>query len=156
MAEARNRLRVGLTRLRRSVPLLESGGRVGLDPELVRVDVHEVRERLREIALEPEADAESHALKQLLPQLGTVLFPQATAAWELEAQTAWSHTATAALERLGDLAEQAGDNALAAAAAEASVRHFPYEAPAWERYLRAMTRLGRATEAARRLAATRR
>jgi DNA-binding SARP family transcriptional activator len=156
VAEARNRLRVALTRLRRSVPLREAGDHVGLDPDLVRVDVADLRERLRETGLEPAAAAEARALEELLPRLGQLLFPDPAGDWELQAQSAWSETACAALERLGELAEQLIDHALAAAAAEAALRHFPYDAAAWERYLRAMTRLGRGSEAARSLAAARR
>lgn len=155
-ADARNRFRVALTRLRRAVPLLETDDGVALDPDVVEVDVTDLGQRLADIALEPSAEAESALLKELLGPLATVLFPGAASDWELDAQGRWSLAASRALERLGRLAEEAIDNATAASAAEAALRHFPYDAEAWEQYLRAMTRLGRGAEAGRNLAAAQR
>lgn len=155
-ADARNRFRVSLTRLRRSVPLLEADDRVGLDPNHVEVDITTIQKRLAEIALEPSAEAEVAILKGLINTLGTVLFPQAATEWEMEAQVAWGQTACRALERLGSLAEEMLDYATAAIAAEAALRHFPYDAEAWQRFVQAMTRLGRGAEAGRSLAAAQR
>lgn len=154
--DARNRLRVALTRLRRVVPLAEVDDLVALDPAKVRVDVTHLRQRLADIALEPSAEGEASALRELLAPLGTLLFPEADRAWQLEAQSRWSQEACLALERLGALAEEAIDNPTAAEAAEACLRHFPFEGTFWERYLQAMTRLGRAQAARRNLAAARR
>lgn len=155
-ADARNRFRVSLTRLRRVAPLVEADDRVGLDANQVEVDITLVEKRLAEIDLEPSVEAEVAMLKGLIGTLGMVLFPQAAREWEMEAQARWSQTACRALERLGGLAEEVMDYATAASAAEATLQHFPYDAEAWERFLRAMTRLGRGAEAGRDLAAAQR
>lgn len=150
--EARNRFRVSLTRLRRLVPLVEEDDRVGLDANQVEVDVNLIEKRLAEIGLEPTVEAEVAMLKGLIGTLGTVLFPQPASEWEMDAQLNWSQTACRALERLGRLAEEVADYATAANAAEAALQHYPYDAEAWERFLDAMTRLGRGAEAGRKLA----
>ena len=156
LADARNRFRVSLTRLRRLVPLVEADDRIGLDSNQVQVDITLIEKRLAEIGLEPAVETEFAMLKELIGTLGMALFPQAASEWEMEAQVAWSQTACRALERVGSLAEEVLDYATAASAAEAALRHFPYDAEAWERFLRAMTRIGRGAEAGRSLAAAQR
>ncbi len=154
-AAGRNRLRVGLTRLRGSIPLREVEETVGLDPTRVSVDLCDLKDQLRDLAFEPSAEMEIESLKALLPSLSEVLFVQATEDWRLRAQADWSQSASAALDRLGNLAEEALDNATAAASAQAMLNHFPFQVQPWERYLRAMARMGLSAEAERKLALAR-
>lgn len=154
--DARNRLRVALTRLRRGIALKEVGDEVGLDPDLTEVDLHRVRSRLAELGLEPDAAAEVNGLAELAESLSATLFPGTGSEWEMQAQLDWSQVAAEALGRLGDLAENTIDFRNAALAAEGCLRHFPEDGRQWERYLGSMARLGRREEAARTLALARR
>ncbi|MBS1719867.1 MAG: helix-turn-helix domain-containing protein [Armatimonadetes bacterium] len=155
-ADARNRFRVSMSRLRRLVPLVETEDSVSLDASQVEVDIALIKKRLAEIELEPAVETEVAMLKELLFTLRMVLFPKATSEWEMKAQAAWSQTACRTLERLGILAEEMLDYSTAADAAEAALEHYPFDTGSWERFLRAATRLGRGAEAGRRLAAAQR
>lgn len=154
-AAARNRLRVALTRLRSTVPLIETGEQVGLNPTEVAVDLCDVHAELSEIEQEPSEEAERARLMSLLVPLSSPLFPNAVLDWELAAQAAWSASAVRALHRLGELAEQFFDSRTAALAAKASLGHQPYDAEAWARRMRAMTNLGEASAAASEFVAAR-
>ena len=154
-ADARNRLRVSLSRLRKDVPLTEIGEHIKLDPTLVSVDLHETKEKLQEIYLEPNEQEELRLLRDLLPKFGSVLFPHAEEDWQLEAQAGWGKIACEALEKLADLAERQDDSALVALAMELSLIHFPYEEETWNRFMRAMARMGQGAKATRKLSVAR-
>ncbi len=152
---ARNRLRVALTRLRRTGFLREQGDQIGLNPETISVDVCELRSRIADARDEPDPALEIQALAALLPQLRRPLFPELSSSWQLHAQTEWALVACEALQRLTEMAEEGAQYVLMAGAAEGVLQHFPYDPGSWNRYMRAMIQAGQATEAQQRLSAAR-
>lgn len=149
--EARNRLRVALSRLRKQIPLLEYENLVSLDGGEVTVDLYEARLGLQPGQEEPDGRDEAVALSKWLPWLKQTLFPGATHDWELQAQAEWAQSAGLVLERLSELGEELLDASLTATASEALIDHFPGDVAAWNRYLSSMVRLGRPGEASRKL-----
>ncbi len=156
-ADARNRLRVALSRLRSEMPLIESeshgsgAAMVGLDRARVRVDLADVTERLTLALTEPDPRLEREALVELLPtlcsKLGVAKEPDAFS----RAHNDWAFAACQGLSRLSLLAAAESDWETVLAAAEGALGHFPFDTDAWEHRVRALIKMGRAQEAGRLL-----
>lgn len=156
-ADARNRLRVALSRLRAEVPLTEteskSGGAdlIGFDRNEVKVDLYEVHEKLSVSRIEPDPSVEQSLLKELAPLLSKKLcVPSDSEAFQ-QAHNDWALAASQGLSRLAGLAASEGDWDTSLAAAEGVLSLFPFDADAWESRIQAMVRLSRGQEAARLL-----
>jgi len=156
-ADARNRLRVALSRLRAEVPLIETESAktgavlVGLDRSQVSVDIAEVNDLLSVARTEPDPAVERESLLELLPtlsaKLGVSKEPEAFA----EAHNTWALAASQALSRLSLLAAAEADWETALKASEGALEHFPLDPDAWEDRVRALIKLGRGQEAGRLL-----
>lgn len=143
--EARNRLRVALSRLRDEFSLEEHPEGVRLDPSEFSTDLAQVRVRLSQIADEPEPEIEYRALLELLPLLAQPILRSV----DDSARMDWQLTARDALHHLAELAHQREAWETAREATEAGLRHLPTDPALWELHLRAMGRLGRAQEGRR-------
>ncbi|MCG9896097.1 MAG: bacterial transcriptional activator domain-containing protein, partial [Fimbriimonadaceae bacterium] len=146
---ARNRLRVGLSRLRSEGLLDETPAGVRLDPARVRVDLVEALAALTLAASEPDVNTERRMLVELLPTLELSVLPDLEADWVLDRRSEWSLAAADAVSRLLDLCAETRDSEAAVRAAEAGLAHFPQDPAFWRARLVALGRLGRSAEAAR-------
>jgi tetratricopeptide (TPR) repeat protein len=155
-AATAGRLRVALSRLRQTVPLVERDDQIGLDASRAGTDLAEVRAALRRASEEPDPAAEAEVLASVWPRLTLPLLPGLEAEWASEARIAWSVEAGGALIRLARLWFEAGRLDGAAAALEDAIRLLPWDDEAWSLLLRIELDRGRADEALRAFAAARR
>lgn len=148
---AANRLRVALSEFRKELgpALLEWDGMVGLNPELVSVDLHDLTSQLEFNDDEIDEEFEISSFEQELTRLSKQLLPLLDEPWVEEFQRKWSHDALSALKRLSDLAWKNDNHKLVFASAEAALKHDPFDDYHWQAYLRSRSILGDTAEALR-------
>lgn len=159
--EARNRLRVALSRLRAEIPLVETKDQngtstlLGFDQDVVQVEVPAILEQLSESRTEPDPNLERATLQTLSPALQKELaLPKGSDVFD-RFHDEWHLAASQGLYRLADLAAQEGDWASVITASEATLARFPSDAAMWELRIRALVQLGRGQEAQRQFSKAR-
>lgn len=146
------RLRVGLSRLRRSVRLVEHGDHVALDPNSMTTDVHRVRSAVSKAADEPDPSAELRALASVRAELSQPVLIGEEGPWAHSAQAEWSLEAGSALIRTARLAIELGELDLADSVTVSALTHLGHDEEVWELRLTALSLLGRSEEGLRQFA----
>lgn len=151
-----NRLRVALARLRKVVPLVESGGEVSFAPGSLWIDLAEVRGLLQQVSEEPDPNLERDILRRLLPVLGANLGIEGDETWVVQAQAEWSAAAQAGILRLAEIGAETEDAELRAEAAAFGLRRAPWDVALWSHRLLGSAAIGQGEEALRAFAAAER
>lgn len=151
-----NRLRVALSRLRKSIPVVERDDRMGLDPGSLTTDVGEVRAALAQAADEPDPGSELRILAGVHSALGQQVLVGEIEPWARMAQAEWALDAGNALIRMARLAVELGDLDLAESATAAALGHLGHDEECWELRLTVLSKLGYIDEGLRGFARARR
>lgn len=155
-ADGGNRLRVALARLRKVVPLVESGGEVSFAPGALWIDLAEVRGLLQQVSEEPDPTVECDVLRRLLPILGADLGVDRDEIWAVQAQADWRVAAQAGILRLAEIGTETGDAGLRTEAAALGLRRAPWDEVLWSHRLLGSAAIGKGEEALRAFAAAER
>lgn len=131
--DAANRLRVALSKIKSIMPGLvwTEGKMIGLNSELVIVDVIELDRKLRAIRDEIKESAELDKLSKLIPQLGQPLAMELTNRQLNRVVLDWPKIALAAIQRGAELAAVQGDVSLLRRFVEAAWPHEPFDDQVW-------------------------
>lgn len=151
-----NRLRVALSRLRKSIPVIEEADRICLDSGSLTTDVREVRAALAQAAEEPDPGSELRILAGVHRALGQQVLVGETESWARMAQAEWALDGGNALIRMARLAVELGDLDLAESATAAALGHLGHDEEAWELRLTVLSKLGSIDEGLRGFARARR
>lgn len=143
--EALNRLRVGLTRIRAVIPLLEDSETVRIDTSKVEIDLYSLSKSAKDTAPTSD-DEEFRALLQSIDSLQAPLLPGVDERWAEAERLAWSFEAVGRLIRLAELADARNDWDVQCRAAIAGLRHIPHDEELWSHLLMGSARAGRASE----------
>lgn len=142
--QAQNRIRVGLARLRSTLPLCESPEDVALGA--IDVDVSELRRALREANQSLDPSHEKRLFEEKIECLAKPLLPEIEEDWAEDERSAWALEAVGALARLAELASEHCDAKLQLLAAQCGLGHLPFDEELWSHAITAAGKLGQGDE----------